>query len=127
MGKAPFAGHLRLHLPILPPVHEILDRRSRGGSNRVSNLTLACEPCNQKKGNHTAAEFGFPHLMAQANAPLRNAAAVNSVRWAVVFDAGLKNHLRRVRRGSYERRAVGAGCANKRPFVLYVRITPLSS
>jgi 5-methylcytosine-specific restriction endonuclease McrA len=62
---------------------EHLVPRARGGSNRVSNLTLACEPCNQKKGNRTAAEFGFPHLMAQAKAPLRDTAAVNSVRWAL--------------------------------------------
>lgn len=26
--------------------------KARGGSNRVSNLTLACEPCNQAKGAH---------------------------------------------------------------------------
>ena len=29
---------------------------SRGGSNRASNLTLACEPCNVRKGTQTAAE-----------------------------------------------------------------------
>src|SRR2546430_12155670 len=26
----------------------------RGGSDRVDNLTLACAPCNQRKGNKTA-------------------------------------------------------------------------
>ena len=36
--------------------------RSRGGSNRVSNLAPACHPCNQKKGNRTAAEFGYPEV-----------------------------------------------------------------
>jgi 5-methylcytosine-specific restriction endonuclease McrA len=34
--------------------------RARGGTNRVSNLTLACEPCNKNKGNQTAKEFGYP-------------------------------------------------------------------
>lgn len=62
---------------------EHLIPRARGGSNRVSNLTLACEPCNQKKGSRTAAEFGFPHLMARAKAPLKDVAAVNSVRWTL--------------------------------------------
>ncbi len=55
--------------------------RSRGGSNRVSNLTLACRDCNQRKGNQTAAEFGFPEVQAAASKPLKDAAAVNAVRW----------------------------------------------
>jgi 5-methylcytosine-specific restriction endonuclease McrA len=62
---------------------EHLIPRSRGGSDRVSNLTIACDDCNQRKGNRTAAEFGFAHLMAQAQASLKDAAAVNSVRWAL--------------------------------------------
>jgi hypothetical protein len=57
--------------------------RSRRGSDRVSNLTLACEPCNLRKGTMTAAEFGFPDLEAQAKQPLRDAAAVNTTRWAL--------------------------------------------
>ena len=55
--------------------------RARGGSNRVSNLTLACEPCNQKKGARTAEEFGYPEVQRQAKRPLKDAAAVNSTRW----------------------------------------------
>jgi hypothetical protein len=57
--------------------------RARGGSNRVSNLTLACESCNIRKGPQTATEFGYPHLQAQAKSPLRDAAAVNASRWAL--------------------------------------------
>ena len=33
--------------------------KARGGTNRVSNLTLACVPCNLAKGTQTAAEFGL--------------------------------------------------------------------
>jgi 5-methylcytosine-specific restriction endonuclease McrA len=55
--------------------------RSRGGTNRVSNLTLACRECNQKKGNKTAAEFGHPEVQEKAGKPLKGAAAVNAVRW----------------------------------------------
>ncbi len=62
---------------------EHLIPRSRGGSDRITNLTVACRPCNERKGNQTAAEFGFPHLMGQAKAPLKDAAAANSVRWAL--------------------------------------------
>jgi 5-methylcytosine-specific restriction endonuclease McrA len=57
--------------------------RSRGGSNRVSNLTLACRPCNERKGRQTAAECGYPAVQAQAKQPLRDAAAVNATRWAL--------------------------------------------
>ncbi len=54
---------------------------SRGGTNRVSNLTLACRFCNLRKGNKTAQEFGFPYVQKQAQVPLRDTAAVNSTRW----------------------------------------------
>jgi 5-methylcytosine-specific restriction endonuclease McrA len=55
--------------------------KSRGGSDRVSNLTLACSSCNQKKGNKTADEFGHPHIQKLAKKPLRDASAVNATRW----------------------------------------------
>ncbi len=55
----------------------------RGGSNRVSNLTIACKPCNDAKGKRTAAEFGHPEIQAQAKRPLKDAAAVNASRWAL--------------------------------------------
>jgi len=57
--------------------------KARGGTNRVSNLTLACEPCNLRKGNKTAEEFGHPKVQAQAKKPLKDAAAVNTTRWAL--------------------------------------------
>lgn len=57
--------------------------RARGGSDRVSNLALACEPCNTRKGTRTAAEFGHPEVQAQACTPLRDAAAVNTTRWVL--------------------------------------------
>ena len=55
--------------------------KSRGGSNRVSNLTLACEPCNLTKGTQTAAEFGHPDVQVQARKPLQDAAFMNATRW----------------------------------------------
>lgn len=66
-----------------------LQPRSRGGSDRVSNLVLACIPCNQAKGNHPVKDF-LAHrpqvlatVLAQAKATLRDAAAVNTTRWAL--------------------------------------------
>jgi len=67
----------------IPLQIEHLTPRARGGSDRVSNLALACEPCNQKKGTQTAAEFGFPQLATTAKAPLKDAATVNATRWAL--------------------------------------------
>jgi len=61
--------------------------RSKGGSDRVSNLTLACRPCNQRKANRDVVEFlakdpkRLARIEAQRKAPLRDAAAVNSTRW----------------------------------------------
>ncbi|HEY6410814.1 MAG TPA: hypothetical protein VIY29_25450 [Ktedonobacteraceae bacterium] len=55
----------------------------RGGSDRVTNLTLACTSCNHLKGQKTAREFGFPQVQAQARQPLKDAAAVNATRWAL--------------------------------------------
>lgn len=66
--------------------------KSRGGSNRVDNLTLSCEPCNMEKGNKTAAEFGHPEIQAKAKEPLKDAAAINATRWVLygrLKDTGL--------------------------------------
>jgi len=60
--------------------------KSRGGSTRASNLTLACHACNQGKGQQTAAEFGFPHVQAKAGVPLKDAAHVSSLKSRVVHD-----------------------------------------
>ena len=63
--------------------------KSRGGSNRVSNLTLACHNCNQSKGSRDVAEF-LAHdpqrlalIEARRKVPLRDAATINSTRWAL--------------------------------------------
>jgi hypothetical protein len=61
--------------------------RSRGGSDRVSNLALACIPCNQAKGSQPVEVFApdrAARILAWAKAPLRDAAAVNSVRFATL-------------------------------------------
>lgn len=39
---------------------------SRGGNDALTNLTLACQPCNIRKYTKTAAEFGFPDIHERA-------------------------------------------------------------
>lgn len=73
----------------IPLEIEHIQPRSRGGSNRVSNLTLACHSCNQRKGNQDIKNFlsGKPdvlkRVLVQAKAPLKDATAVNATRWAL--------------------------------------------
>ncbi|MCE5388169.1 MAG: HNH endonuclease [Acidithiobacillus sp.] len=68
---------------------EHIHAKSKGGSNRISNLTLACVSCNRKKGNVDISVFlakspdQLRRILAQAKAPLRDAAAVNSTRWSL--------------------------------------------
>lgn len=72
--------------------------RSNGGSDRVSNLTLACRGCNQKKGQQSIERFLrhkpelLRRILAKAKAPLRDAAAVNATR-NVLFKTLLKTGL----------------------------------
>jgi 5-methylcytosine-specific restriction endonuclease McrA len=68
---------------------EHIHPKARGGSNRISNLTLACDPCNKGKGAQDIRVFLTRHptrlerILAQAQRPLKDAAAVNTTRWAL--------------------------------------------
>lgn len=73
------------HKQNIPLEVEHIVPKSRGGSDRVSNLTLACHDCNQSKGNRTAAEFGHPEIQQHAKQPLQDTAAVNATRWMLYY------------------------------------------
>ena len=63
--------------------------RAKGGTNRVSNLALACIPCNSRKGSQPVEQFlakdpkRLARLLSQIKRPLKDAAAVNATRWAL--------------------------------------------
>ncbi|GCF11979.1 hypothetical protein KDI_55430 [Dictyobacter arantiisoli] len=66
---------------------EHIHPRAKGGSNRISNLCLACEKCNRAKGTQDVAVFlkkepdVLKRIQAQVKHPLKDAATVNTTRW----------------------------------------------
>jgi 5-methylcytosine-specific restriction endonuclease McrA len=68
---------------------EHIQPKAKGGANRLANLCLACEKCNQKKGTQALEVFLskkpdlLKQIQSQAKRPLKDAAAVNSTRWAL--------------------------------------------
>ena len=67
---------------------EHIQAKANGGTDRVSNLCLACNACNQAKGTQDIRTFLaekpdlLAHILAQAKASLKDAAVVNTTRWA---------------------------------------------
>lgn len=105
--------------------------KSRGGTDRVSNLTLACRKCNLKKGKKTAAEFGHPEIQAKAKKPLRDVAAVNSVRWKlfeklkefnlpIECGSGGRTKYNRIKRGYRKEHWIDAACVGESGDNVYI-------
>lgn len=101
--------------------------KANGGTNRISNLCLACAQCNQKKGTQDIKVFleKKPELLkkiqSQLKAPLKDAAAVNSTRWAlfnqlkltqltVITGSGGLTKFNRTRLGLEKRHHLDAAC-----------------
>lgn len=118
--------------------------RANGGTNSVSNLTLACEPCNLKKGTLDSKDFlkGKPdvlkYVLAHRKAPLKDASAVNSTRWAlyerlkhtglpVECGTGGRTKFNRVTQGLDKQHWIDAACVgSSTPSVLLIdRVKPL--
>lgn len=62
---------------------------SRNGSNRVSNLVIACFKCNQAKNNRPLEEFvtdqtKLEEIRSQLKEPLRDAGNMNAIRYRIV-------------------------------------------
>jgi 5-methylcytosine-specific restriction endonuclease McrA len=74
----------------LPFQIEHIHPRAKGGSNSIANLTLSCEKCNTHKGTKDLKDFlkkdpaKLSKILAQAQRPLADAAAVNTTRFALL-------------------------------------------
>ena len=74
----------------IPLQVEHIHPKAKGGSNRISNLCLACEKCNLKKGTTDISDFLakkpdlLKQILAQVKRPLKDASAVNSTRLALL-------------------------------------------
>ena len=106
---------------------EHIHPKSKGGTDKVSNLTLACQPCNQAKGVQSIETFlvkkpeMLKKILAQAKRPLKDAAAVNSTRWRlyneltttripVQVGTGGQTKWNRIRLGIPKEHALDAAC-----------------
>jgi len=101
--------------------------KSKGGTNRVSNLTLACQPCNQKKGNNSLELFlakkpdVVRKIKGQLKATFKDAAAVNVTRFRVgnelkafglpvTFWSGGRTKFNRTQQGYVKDHWIDAAC-----------------
>jgi 5-methylcytosine-specific restriction endonuclease McrA len=121
------AQHVPLEIEHIVP-------RSKGGSNRITNLTIACHSCNQKKGSQALEVFleKTPKLLqkiqSQAKTPLKDAAAVNSTRLALSnqlkicgvpleLSSGGRTKFNRSRLSIPKTHALDAACVGKVDFL----------
>jgi hypothetical protein len=108
--------------------------RRGGGPDRVSNLTLACHRCNQRKGAQALESFleGDPkrleRIRQQSPIPLAAAAAVNATRKKIFQELlktklpveaspGGKTKFNRTRLGIPKSHALDAVCTGETPAV----------
>ncbi|RKU07805.1 HNH endonuclease [Candidatus Poribacteria bacterium] len=74
----------------VPLKKEHIFPKAKGGTNRVSNLTVSCKSCNQEKGNKHPDELEgnlgkrVQSALKAAKKPLKDATSVNTIRWKIV-------------------------------------------
>jgi len=106
---------------------EHLHPKSKGGTNSITNLVIACHKCNEKKGTQDVREFlkrkpeVLRRVLAQVKAPLRDAAAVNATRYAIArrlkpfglimsFGSGGRTKMNRINQGYRKDHWIDAAC-----------------
>jgi 5-methylcytosine-specific restriction endonuclease McrA len=123
---------------------EHIQARSKGGTDRVSNLTLACTPCNLNKGNKDIKEFlkrkpkRLKKIQAIATTPLKDATAVNATRYAtcnalkdfglpMTFSSGGRTKFNRTKQKYPKDHWIDAACVGETGHQVFIcqTITPL--
>lgn len=109
---------------------EHLIPRSRGGSNRISNLIWSCRRCNEKKGSLWLEEFlakkpaVLRKVQAQQKASLHDAAAVNATKYRLLDElkqfgysietgSGAQTSFNRTQQGYEKAHWVDAACVGQ--------------
>jgi len=104
--------------------------KTQGGTERISNLTIACRRCNQKKGAKDIGEFlakeqkRLSKILRQAKAPLKDAAALNTIRYClgnalkglglpVSFASGGRTKYNRTKQGYPKEHWIDAACVGE--------------
>ncbi len=122
---------------------EHIHPKASGGTNRISNLCLACEPCNTKKGKKDIKIFLakkpdiLQKILAQAKRPLKDAAAVNSTRWdlfnrlketgkVIVTGSGGLTKFNRIRLQLPKTHFFDAACVGDMPSISVLANQPLN-
>jgi len=130
------AEHVPLQIEHIVP-------KAKGGSNRASNLSLACSRCNAKKGSRDLKEFlahdptRLVRILFAAKSPLAAAAAVNATRFAlrdalastglpVEIATGGRTKWNRSRMDLPKTHALDAACVGNVESLTGTRTTPLS-
>lgn len=115
------------HLSNIPLQIEHIVPRSRSGSNRISNLCLACISCNQKKGTLDVEDFLknkqklLEKIKSGMQTSLKDAAAVNTTRFVIgnaikaciastTFWSGGRTKFNRMQQGYEKAHWIDAAC-----------------
>eukprot|EP01025_Chloroclados_australasicus_P009084 TRINITY_DN1347_c0_g4_i1.p1 TRINITY_DN1347_c0_g4~~TRINITY_DN1347_c0_g4_i1.p1 ORF type:complete len:442 (+),score=19.87 TRINITY_DN1347_c0_g4_i1:243-1568(+) len=101
--------------------------KAKGGSNRISNLVIACEKCNQKKNVKSIEDFlahqpdRLKAIQSQLKTSLKDAAVVNAIRHIIVerlhafglpvlIGTGAQTHFHRISQGYEKDHWIDAAC-----------------
>lgn len=124
--------------------------KSHGGSNRVSNLTIACRPCNEEKDNLLPEEWmeklskkknkrnlliieNIKKIQPRLKRSLKDATVVNATRWKLfnrlkeIFDvvecgSGARTKMQRIQHGLPKQHYYDACCVGEStPFKFHLK------